>query len=151
MSVRRGAAAAASLKSAFRVLVRAVGGVDAAAACSRAGRSLISEYQTFESERFPPVDVVLDIEEIAGSPEVTAAMARALGFRLVPAEPRAEGELCAALARIGRDCGEIFAAAAHVLSGGGVSAAERAELVRDLDDLQRVAGEALALVEREKR
>jgi hypothetical protein len=138
--------AAAALKTGWKLLVRDLGGVDAVAAATRATRSLASEYGNVHSERFVPVDVVLEAEVIGGSPHVTAALARAQGFELLPVVVRLDGTLAKELARIGRDIGDLFTRAANALGGGEISEADRAGMVRDLDDLRRTAAEALMLL-----
>ena len=136
----------AGLKTGTRLLLRDLGGIDAAASCSRVGRSLWSDYASPHSDRFIPVDVVIDAEAIAGTPHVTAAMARALGYELVPLLARPRGELGDALARISTGVGALFATVAAAFSDGALSAAERDALARDLDAVVRLAGEARCLL-----
>lgn len=136
----------AGLKTGTRLLLRDLGGIDAAAACSRVGRSLWSDYARPHSDRFIPVDVVIDAEAIAGTPHVTAAMARAQGYELVPLLARPRGELGDALARISTGVGALFATVAAAFSDGALTAAERDALARDLDAVVRLAGEARCLL-----
>ncbi len=133
-----------SVKTAFKLLVQQLGGIDAAASCTRVGRSQISEYGLTASDKTVPADVIMDLEAIAGVPMVTAALARAQGYGLVMIEPkRARGELAVLLARIGQDAGELFATAASALAHKRPTPAERQALLRELDDLRRTADEAM--------
>lgn len=136
----------AGLKTGTRLLTRDLGGIDAAAACSRVGRTLWSDYASPHSDRFIPVDVVIDAEAIAGTPYVTAAMARAQGYHLVPLLARPRGELGDALGRISTGVGALFATVAAAFSDGALSPAERDTLARELDAVARLAGEARCLL-----
>ena len=69
-----------ALKTAFKLVVSDVGGLEAAAACTRLGKSQLAEYGNINSEKMITVDVVLDLEAIGGAPHVTAAMAAAHGL-----------------------------------------------------------------------
>lgn len=135
-----------ALKTASRLLVSDLGGVDAFSSCTRATRSMASEYGNPASDRFIPVDVLLDAETIAGTPHVTATLARLLGYALIPVEPRAAGDLSVALAEIGRDVAALFATAALALAHGAPTEQERQELQRELSEVGRVVAEASQLL-----
>lgn len=135
------------VKAATRRLVTALGGIDAMAACTRATRTLASEYQSAHSERWIPADVILDGEMIAGEPLVTAALARAAGCALVPVALRGRGDLAVKLAEIGRDVATMFATSATVLAHGRPTAVVRSALIAELDEVARVALEARALLQ----
>lgn len=137
-----------ALKTAWKRLVHALGGVDATAACTRGHRGHISEWGAVHSERFPPLDVILDAEAIAGEPFVTDALATAMGYRLVQVTPRSEGEVAIVLARVGKEAGDVFAAAAMALADGKIDDAEREALVRELRELERAAAEATMVLMR---
>lgn len=137
------------LKAATRLLIRDLGGVDAAAACSRVGRSLMSDYGNPGSDRFIPVDVILDTEAIGGAPRVTAALARSQGYELCPVVPRERGALGEALARISVGVGSLFSTVAASFADGVLSDAERAELAQNLDEVIRLSAEARALLRRD--
>lgn len=138
-----------SVKTATRLLREELGGVDAMAACTRAVRSLVSDYGNPHSDRFMPADVILDCESVAGAPLITAALARAQGCALVPVGARGAGELAAQLAEIGRDVSALFATAATALGHGRPTAAERAQLLAELDEVARVAMETRAVLQAE--
>jgi hypothetical protein len=133
-----------AVKTAWKLLVAKVGGVEAAAACTRASRSLVSDYGNYESPRFAPGNAILDVEEIAGEPLVTAALARARGYELVMVEtPLAAGQLASLVAEFSPVIGELFATLAHALTHKNLTPDELADLLREFGDAHRVAGEAL--------
>lgn len=142
---RFGSAQYHALKTASKMLVSLLGGLDAAASCSRVQRSQISDYQNVHvAERFAPIDVVMDLESVAGSPLVTRAMAAALGYELVAVEARSAGRLAADLARFGRDASDLFAAAVGVLNGAHPTTAQRERMLADLHELRSVIGALVA-------
>jgi hypothetical protein len=145
MSERQFAPAAYNaVKTGTKMLVQDLGGVDAAATVTRVGRSQLSAYTMLTDERFIPADVVMDLEFAAGTPRVTAALARAQGYGLVPVEPmREKSALAVLLSRIGKDVGELFATSSTALSHPALTEAERADLIRELDDLRRAAAETI--------
>ncbi|GBR05964.1 hypothetical protein [Gluconobacter cerinus] len=56
---------APALKTATQLAVRAIGGIDAAAALTRVGRARISEYQNRNSATTAPIDVAIVLDEFA--------------------------------------------------------------------------------------
>lgn len=135
-----------ALKTAAKRALVDVGGIDAAASCTRGTRSLFSEYGSVGSDRFMPIDAVLDLETIGGTPHITAALASAQGFRLERIDPRPRDEVAAALARIASSMGTLFATASDALSDGIVTQAEALRLGRDLETTSRLVLEAMALL-----
>lgn len=131
-----------AVKTAWKLLVGLLGGVDAASAAVDRAKSRISEYGTPHTDRFVPVDLVLDAERLAGEPLVTAALARAQGYALLPVQPRATGELAVVLAELGRDVSKLFGDAALALHHSEPTPAEREALARDLDAVACVVTEA---------
>lgn len=133
------------LKTAWKLLVDDLGGVEATAAVTRvSSKGRISEYGALHTDRFPAIDVVLDAEHVAGEPRVTAALARALGYALTPVEPRGAGDLSVLLAELGRDVASLFADAATALRHTDLTDEERMRLARDLDEVSCAAAEARA-------
>ncbi|MFC0384360.1 phage regulatory CII family protein [Muricoccus vinaceus] len=135
----------AGLKSLFQALCQRVGGLDAAAACTRVRRAQLGNYGNLNMpEIFAPVDVVLELQAITKDPIVTAEMARLQGYALVPVEAVAEGELAALLAKVGAESGAVFQEFAQALGNDGqVDSAERTAIARKLSDLLRVTHAAL--------
>lgn len=133
-----------ALKALFRVLLQRCGGLDAAAACVRVGRSQLANYTDMHSDQFAPVDVVAELEAVAGEPVVTADLARRAGCILLPVVDHAEGRLGQDMAQLGREVGEVFAAYAESLSHDGqMDPAEAERVERELADVVRVATRAL--------
>jgi hypothetical protein len=135
-----------ALKTAFKREISILGGLEAAASCTRVGKSVLSEYGAIQAPAsFPPVDVVLDLERIAGLPLVTECLARSQGFRLLPIELPGEGDVVEALQAVTTDVGQTMADALRACAGGLLDADLRV-LDRDLGELVRAAGMAHALI-----
>jgi hypothetical protein len=128
-----------ALKTAAHVLVGEVGGLDAAAAATRVGRSNLSDYGRPGQPHFMPIDVVLDLEIALHRPVVTQQLALAQGYDLVRivADP-AGGLVPAQLAAMGRETAALFATAAVALADGRLCPAERAALSGHAAELRRV-------------
>jgi hypothetical protein len=113
-----------ALKAVSKALVRAVGGVEAAAAFCRSTARRLSEYGIADTDCFMPVDVVRDLEAVAhgtvGYPQVTRFLARQAGGVFVPL-PTVPGCSIAAL---------HAAVARHSLKAADVTS----EMVADLGD-----------------
>ena len=77
---------APALKTATQLAVRAIGGIDAAAAVTRVGGARISEYQNRNSATTAPVDVAIVLDEFAQEPFILQAMAHELGHHLTPVQ-----------------------------------------------------------------
>lgn len=137
----------AAVKTAWKLLVDELGGVEAASAACGISRSLVSEYGSRHSERYPPAQTIVAAERVAEQPLVTAALARAQGYELMLVDvPRRASALADIIAETGRDVGELFATAAHALRHDRPTRQEHADLLREFGDMHRVAGEALALL-----
>ena len=125
--------ARAALKTTTRVLVRELGGFEAAAAACKRSLSHIHRYaDPHEADRFIPVDVLADLEAHARTPHVTAALARAAGYLLVR---QARPGNCAlrSVAETLRTTGTLVANAATALADGHISPAERVSLLAALE------------------
>lgn len=138
----------ASVKTAWKLLVGRLGGVEAVTSCTRAARSLASDYGNVHSDRYVPVDVLLDAETVAGEPLVTAALARAQGYELIPVSPMSETDLAIEVARLGADVADLFAQISAHLSGAPLSDPQRAKALADLVDVKLVVLRAEAILGR---
>ncbi len=137
-----------ALKTAFKQVVVMLGGLEAAASCTRVAKSQLSEYGSVQAdERHAPIDVVLDLERIAGEPLITAALARAQGCLLLPVELVGDNDIARALQLVATDAGRTLADAMRALSGD-MGEAERRTLQIDLGDLVRAANAALSIITR---
>lgn len=138
-------------------LVRAAGGVEAAAGFCRLGKSQLSDVGNVNiSDKFMPLDVIDDLEAVTagtpGWPQVTRALARRRGFELVPMPEASDVEIdwLQHIAQLSKEAGDVVSKLA-ANAAGGITAAEikRAEIVREFDELVRIAveGRAAALAE----
>lgn len=143
--IRDPAAILASVKTATKQALDLVGGIDAAASCSRVGRSQLSEYSNRNSVQVVPIDIAIGLDQYAQQPLILAAMARVEGYTLLAIE-LGEGDVAVSMERIARGAGELLATTVRVLSDGVVSAAEAAELTHGLSDLNRVIHQALGVL-----
>jgi hypothetical protein len=75
-----------ALKTACRAAVHVCGPAKQITAMSRISESRISICINRETEDFLPLDVALEVDRLAGAPLIVEAMARMLGYRLVPEE-----------------------------------------------------------------
>lgn len=128
-----------ALGFATRRLVKAAGGLEAAASVTRVGKSTLGRYQDPGSGDWMPVDVVADLESESGQRFVTEALARQSGCLLLPlpAASAAAPEMAQRLARLGQEIAEVFAASAAALADGRVEPAEAARMINEIDDAVR--------------
>lgn len=141
-----------AVKTAWKLIVQRLGGVDAAAAACGISRSLISNYGNRNGEYYPPAQTIITAESMAGEPLVTAALARAQGWELVCVDaPRGRGVLAALSAEMSKNIGAFFATMSHALTHPKLTDKERADLLRELDDISRVTAEAKALLHQDSQ
>lgn len=108
-----------SLKSAVAELVTACGGQGPSAELSRVSRSQIARYTDDSGEHETvqmPADIVLALERACGDPVVTRYLAGVQGHALIDLKARTDEPYGVVLARVGKETGELFAAAAQALS-----------------------------------
>ena len=140
----------AALKTAARRLVAAVGGLEAAATvCRYSKTALAAAYDPNTPDRFPPADVIADLELVAGRPIVTAVLARIAGHALVPVAP-AEGLAAQALVAVFRGSSGVGEAWSEALADARVSDGERAAVVDRLLSLQAACMQAVAVLRKER-
>ncbi len=137
----------ARLKTATSVLVRDLGGVDAAAVTTRVGRTMLDDYGLPGSRHFAPVDVVLDLERVLRRPVVTQQLALASGFDLVPIEAAQGGLVPARLAAFGREVAALFGEAAMALADHTLTEPEAETLRARVAETRRTLGELLAALD----
>ena len=134
------------LKTGFRALVAACGGLEAAAAATRLHKTgLALAYDPHAADRFAAVDVVADLERAAGEPILTQLLAAMQGYALTRVDPMAGCEL-AAIASVGEKSSEVFAAFGRAMADGAITPEERATIHRELLDLVAAATEAAAML-----
>ena len=98
-----------ALATAVKLLISDVGGLEAAASCTRVKRSHLAAYGDINSDLMMPADVVVDLEAIGGTPRVSMAMAGMLGYRLEPLGGRPKHDLVSCLQDIAQDNGRLMA------------------------------------------
>lgn len=144
MTRQLSAAAHNALCTAWRRLVRHVGGVDPLAVGLGVQRSHVSEFGSPHTGRSPPAALVLEAEALAGEPIVTEALAAALGYRLVPIGAGAAGDLHQRAAQVVAEVGEAFAVMSAASADGHICAGERAALIREFSQVVTAGERVLA-------
>lgn len=126
-----------AIKTRFDLLVRTVGGLQAAsAALNNYPTSRLSEAASVNvADRWPRVDHVAELEALAQRPLVTAHLAALAGFGLAAHAP-APGCPQASLLHVIQAAGEMVASVAAALADGRVTPAERAQLGPVLDAVE---------------
>lgn len=137
----------AAMKTALRALVDRVGGVEAASSVLGGyPTSRISEAMSLHHpERMLRVDLVADLEAVAGQPLVSAVVARLNGCVLLPM-PAATGDAGLAVGAVLRGAGEVGARAAEAMADGTLTDAERGALADRLGELARAVAHAQAVL-----
>lgn len=109
---------------------------------TRVKASALSKYKAVHDlEHFMPVDVVLDLELVAGYPILTEVMARLHGKRLVSAE-RDPAESCVVAVResleaVEDDTARLRLTIREAVADGKLDQAEKIEIRRKLDQLRK--------------
>ena len=137
-----------ALKTAFKLVIADVGGLDAGSTCTRVGKSQLSDYGSVSCDKMPPTDVVMDLEAIGGNAHVTAEACRQQGGAFLRYELRPHHELIASLQRIALDNGSLFAEAVQMLNAKA-SAQARQRMIEQLLDIQQAVHEALLAIDGE--
>jgi len=137
-----------ALKARFAILVKRCGGYVAAAEGCRVGSTQLNNYASMFHDQFAPLDVVADLEEIAGEPLVTAELAFRAGHILVPVDAPGEGQLAGTMARLGQEVGESFAAYGAAMADSRLSKREAERLARELAEVAAAAKAAIAVLTR---
>jgi hypothetical protein len=137
------------LKAAVRALLHALGGETKAASLCRVAKSTLSEYgNPTYPERHMPVDVVLALEQAAGTSPVSEHLAAAHGAILLRL-PEAGGEIAwmSHITRIGKEAGDVFRHAGEFLADDNeIDHKEAPILLREIDELLIAAAEMRAAV-----
>jgi len=140
-----------ALKTGSLVLVRRAGGLEAAALTTRVNKTVLAAgYDQHAKDRFFALDVVADLERAAGAPVVTRLLAGMHGLALVHVEP-ISGCAISAIAAVGQNSSEVFAAFGRAVADGAITDGERAVLRQEMLDLVAVATEAAAILEGVKK
>jgi hypothetical protein len=129
-----------ALKIKFKALIVAVGGIEEAERLCRVGKSTLARYYSLHDEHadmFAPIDVVRDLEEVAGDPIVTRYLAQEANQLLIAAKPLTGvtiGNLHTAIADCAREGTEATASLLIALADGKVCERDAETTEREIDD-----------------
>jgi hypothetical protein len=134
-----------ALKTATRLLIARLGTFEAAASVCRLQVSALQECASRNHpERMLPLDVILQLEECAGEPIVTGAMARLQGLAVARPEavqvPAIGASVGAAVAQAGALASELLSAQAD----GRLDEGERASLLARAESVRNAAEATMA-------
>ena len=131
-----------ALKVKARLLIERVGGLEAAASCTRIGKSQLANCQSAHSDQYLPIDVVCRLEEIVGEPIVTKELARRAHYRMERLDDGKPGDAMKYVADVAKEMNDVLAAMATGMADGRLCADDMARLQRELLDVSRRAAEA---------
>lgn len=132
------------LKLKFKALLKEAGGSRKASQFCRVEHSVLSGYastSTADAERFPPIDVVRDVEALAQAPIVTEYLAVCAGgvFVEVPEVVAGGVDLLQLLAAQSKESSDLTAAICSALADGKIDSSEGHKAIEEIDQLVRVA------------
>ncbi|WCK12367.1 hypothetical protein G6L41_008795 [Agrobacterium tumefaciens] len=121
------------LKATVGRLLRQVGASNVAKE-SRVGEAHLSRYASPREKEFMPLDVLADVERMAGYPLVTEYMANLSGFDLVRNESEADAPDMEDVSRLADTKGKLLSALITSFLDGKIDNHERRTLLPLLDD-----------------
>lgn len=131
-----------ALKRATTDMVKGVGGIEAAAAFTRVGKTMLADYGSLNKpECFAPIDVIADLEPLArersGWPHVVQALCRMLGgvFVPVPEAPVTGSDLFEKHAALAKEASDVTGAICAGMKDGKWDPEDGAELEKHCDEL----------------
>ena len=132
----------AVLKRDTKALIRAAGGLEAAAQYSRPNKTVLSDYQSASTVSFMPIDVIADLEAVtrdtAGWPLLTRRLATMNGCSLValPEPGSLDGNWFEQIATLTGDYSKVSQRLCNAASDGKVTAdeVEAADLISACDE-----------------
>jgi hypothetical protein len=132
------------LKIKFGELVGRIGGLEAAASFCRVGKSTLARYASTvqaDAECFAPIDVVRDLEALAGEPIVTGTLCGMANgvFVAVPNAPAGTADLLSMMAKLSGEFNDTTGAVCTGLADGNFSNVDAERLEFELDGVIRVA------------
>jgi hypothetical protein len=133
-------------KRAARLLIEAVGGVEAASSYCRLGKSQLSDCCNRNVVAFMPTDVVEDLEAVAPEPAYSRFLARRQAHELVrlPDPSLPESQWSRLIGELAKEAGELTSGiCADLATQNEVSREEAERRIPDGEDLVRVAVEFL--------
>lgn len=143
-----------ALKRAFGETIKGVGGLEAAAEFCRVGKSVLGDAQNPNCpDRWPPLDVIADLEPLArdrdGWPHVTRALCREMGGSFVPhpAGVAAGGDLMLRAGELVKEASDVVTSLARALADKKFDTRERREVRAEINQLVELAVGMAALVD----
>lgn len=134
-----------ALKVATSEMNKGVGGLEAGAAFTRVGKSMLADYGSLNRpDSFVPIDVVLDLEPLSrertGWPHVTQALCRAMGGTFVaePEVPATSADLLTLCGQLSAEFNDSVNAVCAGLADGNWCSKDGARLGLELDQLLRI-------------
>lgn len=132
------------LKIKFGELVGRIGGLEAAASFCRVGKSTLARYASVvhaDAECFAPIDVVRDLEALAGEPIVTTTLCAMADGVFVPVSnvPAGTGDLLGLMSKLSGEFNDTTRAVCSGLADGNFCPVDAKKLESELDDVIRVA------------
>jgi len=128
-----------ALKAATRKLVAdGFGTQQMAAAATRVGQSEISDYASTapaNSERFMPVDVLLDLVAASGNTALLKFLAERADCLLVPLPVGRGGEVAERTGRTAKEFGDVMVRVGQALSDGEIVENEATEILIEIREL----------------
>ncbi len=132
------------LKAATRRQIKASGGLEAAAAVTRVGKTELGSYQANgNATRFAPVDVVADLQADSSDTALLEALANLINCIVVPLHVTG-GALHRDMAAFGQHAAEVFRDYAEIRNHGTTTIKDLQRLDRDLEQVIHVAVHARA-------
>lgn len=129
-----------ALKRAMGELVGGAGTMrQLAEQCGRKRFQVFSDWSDpNQMDRFPPLDVIADLECIRDKPVITRALAKLSNCLVVPMPDAHSGALGLCLGEVARTTGALIADMADALTDNRINAAERTKLLADIAQAMRV-------------
>jgi hypothetical protein len=125
-----------AIKGAFRQAVKTAGGPKLVAQTTRGTPSHICDWGSPDHmDRWPPADVLADVDAEASDPIVARTLADLAGYDIVARETKATGTDCEQFAGIAREAGEALEVFAKALDNGKVDSFEIPAIRKALHEL----------------
>lgn len=142
------------LSAAAKALIRAAGGLEAAAEATGVSKSTLHRYSSVTCAEQMPVHVVAALEAVthgsADHPQVTRVLARRAGYTLYRRAEDSDpcADLLGQLAVQAKESGDIANQVCLAIRDGAVEPGEAAAIIREIDDLELVLAEMRAGLDR---
>lgn len=132
------------LKRASELLVKSLGGIEAAAGLLGKGASTVGRWvNRNDPDHFVNLRDLRELEANAPEPLVTITLCRMAGGVFVPNIDHAadEGTLAGMVMQLSKELGDVSGTVAKALADGVVTSAEAEAALEQLDDLNRVGAQ----------